>query len=90
MLRAAAGPVSALLLRMASQWSQLTALAAGVVQPQPDRDSDVMHLTRDSFNTHKMLVVVTACGKVGRPRRHMATGETEGGVHMVAPGGRVT
>lgn len=60
----AGDPVSALLLRMSSQWSQLTALAAGVVRSEPDRSSDVSHLTRDSFNTHKMLVVVTACGKL--------------------------
>ena len=50
---------------MASQWSQLRSLAAGVVRPQPERAPGLAHLTRDSFNTHKMLVVVTACGKVG-------------------------
>ena len=62
----AADPISALLLRMSSQWSQLVALAAGAVRPEPERAaSDVSHLTRDSFNTHKMMVVVTAAGKVG-------------------------
>ncbi|XP_037074666.1 ER membrane protein complex subunit 1-like [Pollicipes pollicipes] len=65
----AAGPVSAFVRRMTSQWSQLASLAASVVSGEVIQGSDVTHLTRDKFNLHKMLVVVTACGKVRTERR---------------------
>jgi len=60
----AAGPVSALLKRLSTQWAQLTSLLASILTGDVIQSGDVTHLTRDRFNLHKMLVVVTGCGKL--------------------------
>ena len=51
--------------RIRSQMNQLESLVRQVLgyQPPPTRE-ETLHLVRDRFNLHKMIVLVTAPGKV--------------------------